>query len=70
MILSDKVKRILPYLMGGIVILYLTKPSISFKPNGQLRTYGFGYDADGYKRTLYTMQNLIILLAIILYLFN
>lgn len=66
---SDKVKKIIPYLLGTILILYLVKPSISFKPNGQLRNYGFGYDSDGYKKTLYTMHNLIILLSVILYIY-
>lgn len=69
MLLSDKVKRILPYLIGIIIVFYITKPSISFKPSGQLRNYGFGYDTDGYKKTLYTVQNLIILVTIVLYLF-
>jgi hypothetical protein len=67
--LSDKVKRILPYLLGTILIFYMVKPSISFKPNGQLRSYGFGYDSDGYKKTLYTMHNIIILLAVLLYIY-
>jgi hypothetical protein len=67
--LSDKVKKILPYLLGTILIFYMVKPSISFKPNGQLRSYGFGYDSDGYKKTLYTMHNIIILLAVLLYIY-
>ena len=67
MILSNKVKKILPYLFATIIIFYIIKPSISFKPNGQLRNYGFGYDSDGYKKTLYTMYNMVIILAIILY---
>jgi hypothetical protein len=66
---SDKVKKILPYLLGAILIFYLVKPSISFKPNAQLRNYGFGYDSDGYKKTLYTMHNIIILLSVILYIY-
>lgn len=66
---SDKVKRILPYLLGGILLLYIIKPSIIFKPNGQLRNYGFGYDSDGYKKTLYTMHNIIILLVVLLYIY-
>lgn len=66
---SDKVKKILPYFLGIIVLFYIIKPSISFKPNGQLRNYGFGYDGDGYKKTLYTMHNIIILLAILLYIY-
>lgn len=67
--LSDKVKKILPYLLGTILIFYMIKPSISFKPNGQLRSYGFGYDSDGYKKTLYTMHNIIILLAVLFYIY-
>lgn len=67
--LSDKVKKILPYLLGTILIFYMIKPSISFKPNGQLRNYGFGYDSDGYKKTLYTMHNIIILLAVLFYIY-
>lgn len=65
--LSERTKKILPYLLGCILIIYMLKPSISFKPNGQLRSYGFGYDSDGYKKTLYTMHNIIILTAVILY---
>lgn len=65
--LSERTKKILPYLLGSILIVYMLKPSISFKPNGQLRNYGFGYDSDGYKKTLYTMHNIIILIAVILY---
>lgn len=67
--LSDKVKRILPYLIGTIVILYVIKPSLSFKPNGQLRNYGFGYDSDGYKKTLYTLPMIIIFLTVGLYVY-
>lgn len=66
---SDKVKRLLPYLIGAIVTLYIIKPTISFKPNGQLRNYGFGYDSDGYKKTLYTLPNLIVFLTVILYIY-
>jgi hypothetical protein len=66
---SDKVKKITPYLLGAILIFYLVKPPISFKPNGQLRNYGFGYDSDGYKKTLYTMHNIIILLSVTLYIY-
>lgn len=66
---SDKVKRLLPYLIGSIVILYIVKPSISFKPTGQLRNYGFGYDSDGYKKTLYTLPILIIFLTVFLYMY-
>ena len=69
LMLSIKVKKIIPYLMTVIFIFYIMKPSISFKPSGQLRNYGFGYDSDGYKKTLYTMQNMIIFITILLYLY-
>lgn len=65
--ISVKVRKIIPYLICIIVFFYLMKPSISFKPNGQLRNYGFGSDADGYKKTVYTMQNFIIFITILLY---
>lgn len=67
--LSEKIKKILPYLLGIIIIIFTIKPSIAFKPNGQLRSYGFGYDSDGYKKTLYTMHNIIILLVVLLYIY-
>ena len=65
--LSDKVKKVLPYLIGVIVMLYIIKPNFCFKHNDSLRNYGFGFDNDGYRKTLYTMQNLVIFTAIILY---
>lgn len=69
MILSNKVKKILPYLIGAITFIYILKPKMFFKQNNQLRSYGFGVDADGYKKTVYTMQNIVIFLTIILYTF-
>jgi hypothetical protein len=51
-----------------IVLIYIIKPSITFLPNGKPREYGVGYDSEGYKKTFYTMQNLILLTAIIVYL--
>jgi hypothetical protein len=66
---SSKVKKILPYLIGAIILFYIIKPSISFKPNGQLRNFGFGIDTDGYRKTLYTMQNIVILITILLFVF-
>ena len=67
MVISLKVKKVIPYLICIIIIFYIVKPSISFKPSGQLRNYGIGLDTDGYKKTLYTMQNLIIFITILLY---
>lgn len=66
--LSNKVKMIIPYLLGIILILYLIKPNIFFKPNGKTRVYGVGFDEEGYKKTLYTFQFAIIIIVLILYL--
>ena len=67
LILSEKVTRQIPYLLGVIIILYITKPNILFKPNGKPRIYGIGHDEEGYKKTLYTFQFLIIIIAILIY---
>lgn len=66
-VLSEKVKTLIPYLIGIILIIYLLKPNIFFKPNGKTRLYGLGYDDDGYKKTLYTFQFAIIIIALLLY---
>lgn len=65
-ILSEKTIQQIPYLIGTIILLYLIKPSIFFKPNGKPRLYGIGFDEEGYKKTLYTFQFSIIIIAIIL----
>lgn len=66
-VLSEKVKTLIPYLVGIILIIYLLKPNIFFKPNGKTRVYGLGYDDQGYKKTLYTFQFAIIILVLMLY---
>lgn len=66
-VLSEKVKNLIPYLIGVILIIYVLKPSIFFKPNGKTRNYGLGYDDEGYKKTLYTFQFAIIIIVLILY---
>jgi hypothetical protein len=66
-LLSDKIKSIFPYLLGIIIILYVLKPNLFFKPNGKTRLYGIGYDEEGYKKTLYTFQFAIIIIVLILY---
>jgi hypothetical protein len=67
--ISNNVSKIIPYLVGIIIFFYIIKPSISFKPSGQLREYGFGYDSTGYKKTLYTAHNIILFLTIFLYVY-
>lgn len=67
--LSQRVYNIIPYLLCIIILLYIIKPSISFKPNNKLREFGFGYDSENYKKTLYTMSNIIIFTVILLLIF-
>lgn len=66
-VLSEKVKTLIPYLIGIILIIYLLKPNMFFKPNGKTRIYGLGYDHEGYKKTLYTFQFAIIIIVLMLY---
>lgn len=66
---SENTQRRIPYLLGIIILLYMLKPPILFKPNGKPRNYGVGYDEDGYKKTLYTFQFSIIIIIIILFLY-
>ena len=67
--LSEQSQRRIPYLLGIIVILYTVKPSIIFKPNGKPRVYGVGYDEEGYKKTLYTFQFVVIIIVLLLMVF-
>lgn len=67
--LTGNIRKIIPYLIGIIIFFYIMKPSISFKPSGQLREYGFGYDSTGYKKTLYTTYNIILIITIFLYMY-
>jgi hypothetical protein len=46
--ISNSVQNKIPYLLGIIIIIYIVKPNILFKPNGKLRDYGLGYDHEGY----------------------
>ena len=64
--ISEFVKTQIPYLFGIIIILYIIKPTIFFKPNGKTRLYGIGYDEEGYKKTLYTFQFAIIIIVLCL----
>lgn len=66
-VLSERVKMLIPYLIGIILIIYILKPNIFFKPNGKTRLYGLGFDDEGYKKTLYTFQFAIIIIALVLY---
>jgi hypothetical protein len=66
--ISKSVKNKIPYLFGIIIIIYIIKPNILFKPNGKLRDYGVGYDNEGYKKTLYSFHYVILIIVLFLYL--
>lgn len=57
------------YVIGTILLLYISKPILLFKPNGKPRLYGLGYDDEGYKKTLYTFQFIIVIVVLIITLF-
>lgn len=63
---SSNFKKRIPYLLAIIILVYISKPSFFFKPNGKIRNYGIGYDEDGYKKSLYTFQHMIIIIILLL----
>lgn len=54
------------YVVLFILFIYWLKPNVLFKPNGKPREYGFGIDNEGYKKTLYNLHFIIILIIIII----
>jgi hypothetical protein len=64
-LVSATLQRQIVYLISIVVLLFITKPPIIFKPNGKPRLYGFGYDDEGYKKTLYTFQFIIFIIALL-----
>lgn len=54
------------YIVSFILIMCQWKPSMLFKPNGKPRTYGIGYDEEGYKKTLYSIHLVIIIVVALL----
>lgn len=70
MLLSHRNSKILTYIIGTIIAIYMIKPPMLFKPTGRLREYGFNYDNDGHRKTLLlSMHNVIILTTVLLYLY-
>jgi len=53
-------------LVGFIIVFYLVKPSVTFKPDGKLREFGVGYSKDGYRKTFLTLFNIILILTVYL----
>ena len=68
--LSEELQKKIIYLFCIIIITYIIKPSILFKPNGKPRLYGIGYDYEGYKKTLYTFQFAIIIFSLLVYFYT
>lgn len=66
-IINEKIKFILLTIIIFIISIYSIKPNIFFKPNKKLREYGLGYDNEGYKKTLYNLQFMLVVLIIVLY---
>lgn len=48
----------------SIVLLYLSKPNLIYQPDGKIRGYGVGYSSQGYKKTLFTLPIVIVLIVI------
>jgi len=63
---SKTVQKQIPILLLLIFAVYMLKPALVFKPNGKIREYGFGYDSEGYKKTLYTFPFIIMIAAIVI----
>ena len=57
-----KIKMI--YLIFLIIGLHSLKPDFVFKPDGTPREYGLGYDSQGHRKTFYTFQVLIMIMAV------
>lgn len=57
------------YIILFILIFYIVKMPIFFKPNGNPREYGIGVDHEGYSKTLYTFQFAILIMAVFLVVF-
>jgi hypothetical protein len=65
--LTSNLKHTILIFVAVILFIYFLKPRFIYKPNGLPRTYGFGYDDDGYKKTVYSLNTTVLFIAIILY---
>ena len=62
-----KLKSMIISLILGVTVYYVLRPSITFTPNGAVRGYGVGFDGDDYKRTFFTMEYIVLIMAILIY---
>lgn len=65
--LNTKTQTALPLVIFFILFIYTIKPNMLFKPNGKLREFGLFYDNEGYKKTLYNFQFILIIFVILIY---
>ncbi len=65
--LNAKTQTALPLVIFFILFIYTIKPNMLFKPNGKLREFGLFYDNEGYKKTLYNFQFILIIFVILIY---
>jgi hypothetical protein len=63
----EALKTRMIYLIFLIIGLYFLKPDFIFKPDGTPREYGVGYDSEGYHKTFYTFQVVIVIMTAIIY---
>jgi hypothetical protein len=68
--LSERFKKNIPIVIFCILLFFIVKPSICFKPNNQPREYGVGLDSDGYKKTFFSMNIMIIVIVLLVYFLN
>lgn len=64
---NAKTQTALPLVIFFILFIYSIKPNMLFKPNGKLREFGLFYDNEGYKKTLYNFQFILIIFVILIY---
>lgn len=63
--LSDNVKNAIPVFFIILLVIYSLKPSLLFNSDGKLKVHGIGRNSDGTKKTVFSMNNLVIILAFI-----
>lgn len=68
-VISKKLKDAIPLYLLGVLSLFYFKPQLIFKPNGKPREYGRGLDSEGYKKTLFTLHFVILILCFSTYLY-
>lgn len=63
--LSENSKNAIPVFLIIIFVLYSLKPHFLFGTDGKPKNNGLGSNSDGTKKTVFSMNNLIIILAFI-----